>query len=331
MKFSGAKILVLIALLIIGFAFYDYQKSVSEVSDKLVANRVYPNRSVEDVASFKIHSIFGEIVVESRGDKWQMSSPVQDSADSLAVNMYVGSLLNQEMKKVETDSDIDWPQYGLEKPDGWVEVTFKDKAHVLIQVGTVRAIADGHYLRQDNGKSLFVGAAEWTSLVNRPPAEFRDKSMFEFEPSSITEFSLQQKDLIHFSKKGSNWVAQSKDLPTGFAVDQTKVSDFAIVLSNFKVDLVAADSKTDLKAFGMQKPYFEVVVKTAIDERRVTFAMGTGGKVYVTSSAREGLFEVSQDKVKSLMKIVQDFDEEKKPDLNKEAAKKPEPTTKVTE
>lgn len=330
MKISGGKIFLVVTVLIMAFAYYDFHKSAREESDKLVANRVYPNRSVEEVASFKIHSIFGEIAVEAKGDKWQMIAPVQDSADTLAVNTYLSSLLNQEMKKVETDSGIDWPQYGLDKPDGWVEVTFKDNKRVLIQVGTVRAISDGHYLRQDTGGSLFVGDAEWTTLVNRPPAEFRDKSMFEFEPSSMTEVSLQHKETLGFSKKENAWVLTSPAPPQGYELDQTKVSDFTIVLSNFKVDLFAAENKSDLKPFGIEKPHLEVVVKSGADERRVVFANGKAGKIFVTSSARAGLFEVSRDKVKSLLKTAQDFDKEKKPDLNKEdeIKKNPEPQAK---
>lgn len=328
MKMSGGKIFVAIALLIIGFAFYDYQKSAGQESDKLVANRVFPNRSIEDVFSFKIHSIFGDVVIEAKNEKWRMVLPVQDSADTQAVTTYLGSLLNQEMKKVEieTESDINWSQYGLDRPDGWVEITFRDKGHVLIQVGTVRAIADGHYLREDSGKSLFVGAADWTNLVNRPPAEFRDKSMFEIEPDQMTEIALQQKDTLSLVKKDNVWKLSGPGLSQDHEVDQTKINDFAIVLSNFKVDLVGADSKTDLQTFGLQKPYFDVRVKALNDECHVSFSNGKSGKVYVLSSIRDGVFEVSPDKVKSLMKTAQDFDKEKKPDLNK-----PKPPTKETQ
>lgn len=315
MKGMASKVFILIAILVIGFAIYDYKKSQTEESDKIIANRLFPNRGLDDVESFKIHSLFGEIIVESKDGQWRTVSPVADQADKQASELYLTQLLNQEIKRVdiETGNAVDWPQYGLDKPDGWVEVTFKDKTKTLVQVGTVRGIEDSHFLRENLNDRLLIGNRDWTTLVNQPPQEFRNKSLFDVE-GEVTQFSIHEKDVLTFKKIETLWKADAQEKVES---DQSKVSDFVTILGNFKASLVVADTKDDLKTFGLNKPFLEVRVESAKEKRQISFGNGAKGKVYAASSAREGIFEVPTDRVTTLKRTLKDFDPAPKPDLNK--------------
>lgn len=315
MKISASKIFILIAVAVIGFAIYDYKKSQTEESDKIVANRLFPNRGLDDVESFRIHSLFGEIVVESKDGRWQSLAPVVDQADKQASELYLTQLLNQEIKRVEleTGAAVDWPQYGLDKPDGWVEVTFRDKTKSLVQVGTVRGIEDSHFLRENLNDRLLIGNRDWTTLVNQPPQEFRNKSLFDID-GEVSQFSIRQKDGLTFKKVETLWKADAQQKVES---DQAKVNDFVTVLGNFKANLVVADSKSNLKAFGLDKPFLEIQIESTKDKRQVIFGNGPKGKIYASSSAREGIFEVSPERVASLKRTLKDFDPTPKPDLNK--------------
>ncbi len=140
---------------------------------------------------------------DSKG--WNIISPVNASADTKAVeDLLVASTLAQPEKTV-LDKDVNWQDYGLDKPD--LELTFTGPGkNVKICFGAPNPSKSSYYLKVEGEPRLLLVPATLRISLNKTLFDLRYKSVAKFSPGRIDKIEIvkdgQETDL---EQKEGKW------------------------------------------------------------------------------------------------------------------------------
>src|SRR5436190_416520 len=121
MKPKTTIILLIVAVLIGGFVWYDHTHLQDTDKSKQQEKRVFPNLKSGDVTKLELHNTNGMIVVEKAADKWEMKQPYQVRANKSMVDAILSDLEFLDAERAMTARDLKEANatlagYGLEKP-----------------------------------------------------------------------------------------------------------------------------------------------------------------------------------------------------------------------
>ena len=140
---------------------------------------------------------------DSKG--WDITSPVNASADTKAIeDLLVASTLAQPEKTV-LEKDVNWKDYGLDKPD--LELTFTGPGkNVKICFGASNPSKSSYYLKVEGEPRLFLVPDTLRISLNKTLFDLRDKSVGKFSPGQIDKIEIvkdgQETDL---ERKEGKW------------------------------------------------------------------------------------------------------------------------------
>jgi hypothetical protein len=154
--------------------------------------------------------------------------------------------------------------YGLDKPAQIVHIDLKPaggkpESHTITIGGPVPNEAGSHFARIDDGKAVAVLASGTIKDLERTHLDFVDRSMWKFDPASVSELVRGGPNALTVSKKNGVWELTK---PVPMPADGPTMETLLEELSALKAGKIAAYPAQDPKAFGLDAP--EAIVKVVI-------------------------------------------------------------------
>lgn len=304
-QFRSTLIMALIAIGIGTYAYYEYKKSLDQEAAELKQGRFYPDLAMDQVVKLSVKAPNYVLVVAKEQNDWLLQEPVKDKADNSAVESFIRSMAEQQVKELDADSKtIDWVGYGIDDKSLQVEFTLKTGGSESFRVGTVEAYDGSRYLKRGDGDGpLYIGDKEWTRLLSKTPNDLRLKQIFKASdsPVQLTVTRKGQKDLT-FEKIDNHWVyTGDKNLK----IDGDTVENFISGFRSLRVNDFVAESKdaATLRKFGLHQPDGKV----HIGDWEAQYATAKDGSVYLVASNREAVFKVTANDRDKWQKDLNDF------------------------
>jgi len=203
----------------------------------------------------------GEIVLEKKGDKWELTKPVSAVANQTNVKSLVDNM--KDLKVVDQVTGAKPEDYDLQ-PDKAVHVVAMKGADKKLDArfGKSGGLGDAFMLEGNTNIFLVKGYSSW--MYGRETKDWRDRQMFDFKDTDVASMEITGAHGHFLFTKGdkdggaSDWagVHDKKAIPS---LDGTKVGN---AVGSFK-NLMAedfGDGKTSAET-GLDAPEETVVIK----------------------------------------------------------------------
>ena len=209
-------------------------------------------------------------IVLERGDegRWQMLEPVDAAADPSLVETLARNL--KDMRRSADAGTIHDPPatFGLEPPSTIVRVFGADPKAPLATLEVGKTLREMLYVRQQGKEGIDVIDPRMLSMLNLPPVDWRDKSLFHLPSFRVGTLGVAgtDRDLKAVRDEGHWHLVR----PFHALADDDKVEGMVAELSSLRVakgnkGFVADDVKEGERAkYGLDQPTMTVEMVPAI-------------------------------------------------------------------
>lgn len=196
------------------------------------------------------------------------------TVDALAAGQLVSLLAPLPVERLAAYGDaVKWADYGLEKPEFTLTVTGGDKPH-KIQLGKPDPNG-GRFVRVDDGKAVGVLPAPAVPVLARTKLEFADRTLFSFDPATLTGFARTKgKDELELAPGAS--VGWDIVKPAKQKADQPLMDELADQLARLRAEKIVAFGKKEdaFKQYGLEPPEASVALTVGEKAERKVLRLG---------------------------------------------------------
>jgi hypothetical protein len=281
----------------------------------------------EAVDSLQIKTNEFNVVCNRKGSFWRLVEPINDLADLEKIKEIIGKLKNLQIDRADfLPESVELAKYGLDNPR--YTVTINEK-------GSSQSVVFGHsldnkvYVKRTDEPTIFFLKDPILADLSKKPNDLRDKKVVRFE--AIGTYGINKLEI----KTPADLVAIEKSLeldwkitkPINIYADQDTVKNFIEKIKVLEIEDFVSDKPTDLSAYGLKDPLFEISVTKEEDKELAKFYVGNklsgGAKCYVKRVGEEPVYTVPAaefyDKIENVLLT---FRDRLVSDFNKDLAKK---------
>ncbi|HUA35383.1 MAG TPA: DUF4340 domain-containing protein [Candidatus Binataceae bacterium] len=233
-------------------------KTLSELRD-----RDLMTFKAEDVQKLELIKDDGTTIeIDRNGDNWKIVKPAPYKADDTVVREAISELVNAKVADFITDTPSDVAKFGLEKPHATITVYLKDGTQQSLLFGFKQTESgkDGIYVRRGERAPVYTVHEYVMSGVNRSLLDFRDKTVFAFDPAAVDSINVKETNEQFTIKRapGGKWeiTAGGKTSPG----DVADVERFLDQIRDLKGNSIVADPMPSFMPFGMNAPAIDIAL-----------------------------------------------------------------------
>jgi len=212
----------------------------------------------------------GKVEIQKPGDDWVITEPIRTKADKFAVDNLLTTIADASAEKVIMEKDVQWADYGLDKPDFTLDVSTADKkAEILF--GAPNPSKTSYYARVDNDPKLLLLADTLKISLNKSVFDMRDKSVVGIAPEDLERVVVSRKGkLIELKREGADkWMMTA---PERFRVKNSVVTADLRTITNLKAKEIIDSPSKEGDEYGLQNP--EESIQLSGPKRELTLLIG---------------------------------------------------------
>ncbi len=254
MKYRSTLIYLILAVLLVGFYFYETGKEEKKKSTEEEARALFSVKP-DDVTNLVLKSGDQEMRFEKKSGTWEILHPVRSGVDSFAFARLLNRLTGIKSIRVIAESPKDLSEFGLKQPE--ITLTFRAGEHDnSLLIGHMSPIEKGYYVAKGgDGKVYFVPGDDRKAL-DQPLIELRDKKLFTLKTDQVRRVIIE--------RKGERWVLEKKEgrwILDGFEdlkIEPEKVEVFVRPTLWAEAQSFEKEDASDLKPYGLDIPQARV-------------------------------------------------------------------------
>ncbi len=253
--------------------FFEFKKKEADEKVKTEQSKIYQLEK-DQIVSFEIARENDPILVTKATDGWNLEKPIHDAAANEMADQFVTELIDDKSNRVAKEgADINWADYGLDKPLATFILKNNAGKSVAIKVSAQKDFEGNYFLRKDDENKVLVGSGLWLGRTGKTFSDFREKKVFRKKTADVDkvtiknsqgEFTLVMKDTQWINEKHPDW-----------KLDQTKVREAITGIGNMKALEFLDPSTTDKKTFGLASPtgHVSLFLKEAAQTNKPTWTV----------------------------------------------------------
>ena len=295
--------LFFVFFLVVGYALYEYKKSLKEEGKEGIS---LLKGKLEDVKQIQL-SPSSLLIIKEKGD-WFLKKPLEDFVDFSELSRWFDALQNHKLKLISEKSNIKWEDYHLSNAST-VEIIFSSGDSTVFSVSKKSSFDGKWFVKKE--ESLFLGDTDLGKEVNEKSVDsYRSKKLLHSfgHPVIVQFYKKGLKRPLKFSWEKSTWTyLEHKTFP----LDSTKMNMFWTELSSLKGDRIVGEAnQSNLKKWGLKKPFVEIILgfksqeskeKKSISEMSIHFSSVKDDKVYAHASERNYILEILKSNFKEIL------------------------------
>lgn len=265
------------------------ERSISESTGEPLVK--YDSAAVDKLV---IRSATGTVTLEKQGGKWMITSPLQFPADEASATAAVGKGKELNVTNLVSANPAKQGIYSVDSTATLVQVFTNNNSAASFRVGKPSSSHTETYVRKEGSNEVYSVAGVLAGTFVKGANEWRDKTIFKTDQSTISSVKLQFGDTTFvLTKKDSvNWMIGNDSTVS------SSVTSFIAALAN-----VQADEFVDSTI--SPTPKLTAILETQGKQLRVY--RQPDGKHYVQSSASPQWFVIQEWKAGQLLKRKKDF------------------------
>ncbi len=221
-------------------------------------------------------------VLKRTGSTWNITEPMQWSANYFAINRILNQLQFLEEEASFSVDEIEktgqtLADYGLDKPLIELTIAEGDDA-ITLRIGTLTEIGNNVYLLGPNGQDIFVVNRQVIDGLLVDLGDLRTREIFDIPVFEVEALSLQIKspasvgngDLkVRLARTNTGW---NFEAPLAAVADPALVSNTINTLTSAKVGRFIEQEAIDPILQGLENPFMRVTLQG--NKRRQTILIG---------------------------------------------------------
>jgi len=245
-------------------------------------------------------------------DAWTVD-PGGYAADPTEVRSYLSSLRATRAVDFPDDAATDLAKYGLDKPRLQVTVVAgkegADTHTLLFGKDTTQGSQTQVYVKRADTPTVFA-VGDWTfRTLSKDAPQFRDKTVFAFDPSRVGHIVLARKDRVNvtMSRTGDGpWIVEGEEATKA---KNDAISRFVDDVHDLRGSGIAAEPPGALSRFGLDAPDLRITLddKSGGGQIATVLLAKHDGKYYAMAQGGGVVFEVRDYMFTRLDKQPKDF------------------------
>jgi hypothetical protein len=279
---SSTKLYVgVIVLAGLGGAIYMAQKKDKEIGSTATTSAEMPEiKAPDDIDKISIQNADKtEIVLEKKGDKWEMTKPVNAPANQSNVDSVVKNLKELKAKEViaPAPTDDSKKDYDFTK-EKQVHVQAFKGADKKTDITFGASGARGQTAMVEGKPAIYAISGYSSYLYTRDVKGFRETEIFKFDDGNANSLVIEKApsgdkkaEVLSFTKDGDHWAGTDNGKPIE-RFDEDKVKDAVRAFKNLTADDFG-DGKTTAET-GLDEPESKVTIKLKDGAGTYAFRVG---------------------------------------------------------
>jgi hypothetical protein len=192
--------------------------------------------------------------VVKEGAGWKVTSPFNAPADTSAVESMLTSLEKLEADEVVVEQAANPAEYGLDKPTRTVTAVVEGApAPVKVEFGAKSPDGSSVYARASGSPKVYL-VPQWVEgSFEKKPFDLRDRDLLHVKKDDVRSLEVAGPEGGYsLARTDAGEWAFTK--PVATRAGRWAVDGLLGTVENLRMESVAAESATDLKAFGLDKP-----------------------------------------------------------------------------
>ncbi len=236
-----------------------------------------------------------EIVLEKKGDKWELTKPVSAPANATTVKSTIDNLKELKAKEViiATPNDDQKKEFQFE-PDKEVHVQAFKGADKKLDVLFGKSGARGQMAMVEGKPSIYAVTGYSSYLYAREPKGWRDSEILKFDDNNANQMTIERKEGTYSFTKGDKWAATLNGKPLE-RFDEDKPKDAMRTFKALNAEDFG-DGKTTADT-GLDEPEAKVTIQLKDNAGQYVLKVGkvaTGTSHYVQKEGDPTIFVIAQ-------------------------------------
>jgi hypothetical protein len=200
----------------------------------------------------------GKIRLEKVAKNWVLTEPVKTKADERAVGSLIVSIVDAKREKLLEDKEVDWKEYGLDKPNFTITVGTKEE-RATISFGMTNPTKSSYYARVNDAPNLLLVADTLKNGLNKTPFDLRDKTVVAVAPADVDRIVISTKGKeIEIERQGPNKWRMTR--PREMKVKESFVKANLRGLTNLEARRIIDDPGKEAGTFGLENPEMTILL-----------------------------------------------------------------------
>lgn len=219
MKFKKTGLLFVITIAAAAAIYYfEFVQKEKTKNEQEISNTVFKLKS-DDINYLQIQShsqLKNQMVTLQKTEKgWQLSDPLQDSADESVVVELLKLFSEQKMQNVENQNIKNLSEFGLDMPVATYIWKNNQGASEKIQIGSQKNFEGLSFAKLNDDPQIRIVQSAWLAKSEQNLTYYREKRHYRENLSTLSkikiksindEFSLEKKDNLWFSSKFPDYI-----------------------------------------------------------------------------------------------------------------------------
>ena len=310
-------LIVLLAAVILGATayYFDWKRGQKEAANS-PADTTKPAFSLQadDISSLSISYPADPksqpIHFEKQNGVWQITQPLQTSADDASLQGILQQLASARVAQTEPATPDRLKVFGLETPGVTLDFQMKNGAKHSLRLGKKDFTGVSVYGIVDSAKDVALLPESLLVSADKPLQDLRDHSVLHFVAPEATSFDL---------KNPSGELAAAKDhdawkftKPSSAPGDEGAINSFLASVASGRMTTIASETPDNLAKFGLASPGISLTVTDA-KGKTATLLVGKkeGDEYFARDTSRSTIFRINQDVYKKLTENFTDLRDKK--------------------
>jgi cell division septation protein DedD len=222
-------------------------KAASDKAEKIVS------LSKESVTGFELKPKEGTVIeLVKPADQWVISAPIRSKADDHATDSLLHSITTGKREKLLKEKDVNWAEYGLDKPELTLILKTKEKSH-RIAFGEKNPSKSSVYVRVDDNPELLLVADTLKNSVNKSVFDLRDKTVVAIAPDDVDRFVIEEADSkLALEREGAD--AWNITEPEKMKAKKSVVNGALRTLTSLTAKNIIDEPEKEGDRYGFEKP-----------------------------------------------------------------------------
>lgn len=236
----------------------------------------------------------GEVVLEKKGDKWQVTKPVTAPANQANVKSLLDNLKELKVsEQIEANATEEVKKTYQLDPAKAVRVVGYKGADKKVDDLFGKSGGRGQVVMAEGKPGVFIASGYSSYLYTREVKNWRDNEIFKFDDANATQVTIEKKSGTLSFTKGDKWAGTFKGAAIA-ELDEEKVKDALRALKGLTADDFG-DGKTPAET-GLDAPESTVTVALKDNAGKFVLKVGkvaTGSSRYAQKDGDPTVFVIS--------------------------------------
>jgi hypothetical protein len=309
-------LLVLLVAIIAGAAayYFDWKRGQKEAENAPADSVPAFSLKADDISaltiSYPADPKSQPIHFEKRNGAWQITAPLQTSADDPSLQGILQQLASVRVAQTEPGTPDRLKVFGLDPPALTLDFQMQNGAKHTLRLGKKDFTGVSVYAIVDNAKDVALLPESLLVSADKPLQALRDHSVLHFVTGDAKSFGL---------KNSSGELAAAKDhdvwkftQPADAPADGDAINALLSAVANAKTNAIVNETADSLPKYGLSSPAISFSVADA-KGGIATLLVGKkeGDEYFARDAARPTIFRINQDLYKKLAENFSDLRDKK--------------------